>query len=305
MSLRLKFNLSLLAVMALGLAVCGFFLRDLLQKNARDEVLHEAGLVMESALAIRAYTVVRPRLQKQLEEEFLPQTVPAFAATETLATLKKKYPEYSYKEATLNPTNPRDKAEDWEAKVVEAFRGSGLTETHGVRATQFGQSLYIARPIKITNDACLACHSEPAAAPASMIRTYGDQAGFGWQLNEIVGAQVVSVPMTVPIKRAEVTFYASLGALVAIFLAMFVILNVLLDRLVIKPIVRMSAAADAISVGKFDLGEIDASGTDEVAKLAQSFNRMTTSLAKAMQLLRGRPAAPSPAPAAARTAKAE
>ncbi len=306
MSLRLKFNLSLLAVMALGLAVSGFFLRDLLQKNARDEVLHEAGLVMESALAIRAYTVdhVRPRLQKQLEEEFLPQTVPAFAATETLATLKKKYPEYSYKEATLNPTNPRDKAEDWEAKVVEAFRGSGLTETHGVRATQFGPSLYIARPIKITNAACLACHSEPAAAPASMIRAYGDQAGFGWQLNEIVGAQVVSVPMTVPIKRAQVTFYASLGALVAIFSAMFVILNVLLDRLVIKPIVRMAAAADAISVGKFDLGEIDASGTDEVAKLAQSFNRMTTSLAKAMQLLRGRPAAPAPAPAAARPAKA-
>jgi nitrate/nitrite-specific signal transduction histidine kinase len=69
----------------------------------------------------------------------------------------------------------------------------------------------------------------------------------------------------------------------------------------------MAAAADAISVGKFDLGEIDASGTDEVAKLAQSFNRMTTSLAKAMQLLRGRPAAPSPspAPAAARTAKVE
>jgi protein-histidine pros-kinase len=81
---------------------------------------------------------------------------------------------------------------------------------------------------------------------------------------------------------------------------MFVILNVLLDRLVIKPIVRMSAAADAISVGKFDLGELDASGTDEVAKLAQSFNRMTTSLAKAMQLLRGRTgAAPAPGPKAA------
>jgi protein-histidine pros-kinase len=299
MSLRLKFNLSLLAVMALGLAVSGYFLRDLAQKNARDEVLKEAGLMMESALAIRTYTVdqVRPRLQKQLEDEFMPQTVPAFAATETLSVMRKKYPEYSYKEATLNPTNPRDKAEDWEAKVVEAFRtDGGLKETSGVRATHLGPSLYIARPIKIGNGACLACHSEPSAAPASMIRTYGDQAGFGWKLNEIVGAQVVSVPMTVPLKRAQVTFYASLGALVAIFFAMFVILNVLLDRLVIKPIMKMSAAADAISVGKFDLAQIDASGTDEVARLAQSFNRMTTSLAKAMQLLRGRPAAAAPSP---------
>ena len=291
MSLRLKFNLSLLAVMLLGLGVSGYFLHDLLQKNARDEVLHEAGLMMESALAIRAYTVdhVRPRLAKLLDDEFMPQTVPAFAATETLATLQKKYPEYGYKEATLNPTNPRDKAEAWEAKVVEAFRADGnLKESHGVRATNLGPSLYVARPIKITNGACLACHSEPSAAPASMIRAYGDQAGFGWQLNEIVGAQVVSVPMAVPIKRARVTFYTSIGALVAIFLAMFVMLNVMLDRLVIKPIERMSAAADAISGGKFDLAELDASGSDEVARLAQSFNRMTTSLAKAMQLLRAK-----------------
>jgi len=303
MSLRLKFNLSLLAVMALGLAVSGYFLHDLLQKNARDEVLHEAGLMMESALAIRAYTVdhVRPRLQKLGDEEFMPQTVPAFAATETLNTLRKKYPEYAYKEATLNPTNPRDKAEDWEAKIVQAFRADpNAKETNGVRTTGAGPSLYVARPIKITNAACLACHSEPSAAPASMIRTYGSDSGFGWQLNEIVGAQVVSVPMNVPMGRARVTFYASLGALIAIFLAMFVILNLMLDRLVIKPIVRMSAAADAISVGKFDLGQLDASGTDEVANLAQSFNRMTTSLQKAMQLLRARPAAPAPAPAPGR-----
>jgi hypothetical protein len=132
MSLRLKFNLSLLAVMLLGLSVSGYFLHDLLQKNAREEVLHEAGLMMESALAIRAYTVdhVRPRLSKLPDDEFMPQTVPAFAATETLATLQKKYPEYGYKEATLNPTNPRDKAEPWEAR---SSRASAPMATSGSR----------------------------------------------------------------------------------------------------------------------------------------------------------------------------
>jgi protein-histidine pros-kinase len=291
MGLRLKFNLVLLLVFLVGLGVAGFISREILIRNAREEVSRNAGLMMETALAVRGYTItqVRPNLEMQLMRAFLPQSVPAFAAAETMGELRKKYPDYFYKEATLNPTNPRNKAEDWEAKVVSAFRANdALKETHGVRATHLGPSLYIARPIKITNAACLACHSEPAAAPASMIRAYGDQAGFGWQLNEIIGAQVVSVPMTVPIKRADVTFYASLGALVAIFFAMFVILNVMLDRLVIKPIVRMSAAADAISGGKFDLTEMDASGTDEVARLAQSFNRMTTSLARAMQLLRAK-----------------
>lgn len=291
MSLRLKFNLSLLAVMVLGLAVSSYSLNSLLQKNARDEVLHEAGLMMESALAIRAYTVdhVRPRLEKQLADEFLPQTVPAFAATETLTALQKKYPEYAYKEATLNPTNPRDKAEPWEAALVQEFRGDPTRkETSGVRMTRFGPSLYTARPIQISNPACLACHSTPSVAPASLVRTYGDDRGFGWQLNEIVGAQVVSVPMSVPIQRARVTFYTSIGALIGIFVAMFIILNLMLDRLVIKPIVRMSAAADAISAGNFEHGRLDESGRDEVARLAQSFNRMTATLAKAMQLLRGR-----------------
>jgi protein-histidine pros-kinase len=291
MSLRLKFNLSLLAVMALGLALSSFQLNRVLEKNARDEVMHEAGLLMESALAIRAYTVdhVRPRLSKLPDDEFMPQTVPAFAATETLTALRKKYPEYAYKEATLNPTNPRDLAEEWEAKIVEAFRADPtVREVNGVRSTRTGRSLYVARPIQITNPACLACHSEPKAAPASLLKTYGEQAGFGWTLNEIVGAQVVSVPMAVPMQRARTTFYTSIGALVAIFFAMFVILNVMLDRLVIKPIVRMSAAADAISGGNFEVGALDASGTDEVAKLAQSFNRMTTSLAKAMQMLRAK-----------------
>ena len=288
MSLRLKFNLSLLVVLLFGLGVSGYQLHDLLHKNARDEILHEAGLLMESALAIRAYTVnhVRPRLQNQLAEEFLPQTVPAFAATETLATLQKKYPEYSYREATLNPTNLRNKADDWEAKIVEAFRGDpDRAQLTGVRSTRYSASLYIARPIKIGNAACLDCHSTPAAAPASLVRAYGKDGGFGWKLNEIVGAQIVSVPMSAPIQRARLTLYTSLGALVVIFVALFIILNVMLDRLVIRPIRQMGSAADAISRGDFAVGQLDDSRTDEVAQLAQSFNRMTKSLATAMKLI--------------------
>lgn len=299
MSLRLKFNLSLLVVMLLGLGISGYLLDGLLKKNAREEVTHEAGLLMESALAIRAYTVehIRPRLEKQLTEEFLPQTVPAFAASETMTALKKKYPEYAYKEATLNPTNPRNLADPWEAKIVEAFRANPATgELSGVRMTHAGPSLYVARPIQIKNGACLACHSQPEAAPASLVKTYGNSAGFGWKLNEVIGAQVVSVPMAVPMKRAETTFYAALGALVGLFLAMFVILNLMLERLVIRPITRMSAAADAISMGKFDAARLDESGRDEVARLAQSFNRMSTSLAKAMQMLRAPQRPPAPAP---------
>ena len=56
---------------------------------------------MEAALAIWGYTIeqVRPHLELQLTRVFLPQSVPAYAATETFNTLRKKYPDCSYKEA--------------------------------------------------------------------------------------------------------------------------------------------------------------------------------------------------------------
>jgi hypothetical protein len=108
----------------LALARRGFISRQLLQDNAREEVVRNARLMMEAAISVRTYTInqIRPHLIKQLDEVFLPQTVPAYAATEAVMQLQKKYPDYSYKEATLNPTNPRDRAADWEADIVQQFR---------------------------------------------------------------------------------------------------------------------------------------------------------------------------------------
>ncbi len=124
MGLRFRFNLVLTVVFVLGLLVSGLVSYDLLQRNAREEVIRNANLLIESARAIRSYTVnqVRPELIEKLEHRFLPQTVPAYAATETLDLLPDQYHEYAYKEATLNPTNPRDRASDWEADLVRASR---------------------------------------------------------------------------------------------------------------------------------------------------------------------------------------
>src|SRR3954464_14192737 len=146
MGLRLKFNLVLIVVFIAGLAAAGYVSRQLLQENARDEVIRDARLMMEAAISVRTYTVdqIRPPLIKQLEEVFLPQTVPAFAATEAIATLRKKYPEYSYKEATLNPTNPRNRTLDWEADVVNRFRNAtDVKEIVAERASSTGRSLFI------------------------------------------------------------------------------------------------------------------------------------------------------------------
>jgi protein-histidine pros-kinase len=287
MGLRLKFNLVLLVVFALGLGVTGYVSYDLLHKNAREEVLRSAGVMMEAALSMRSYTVsqIRPLLPYD-PEKFHPQSVPAYSATEIMTSLRKKYPDYFYKEATLNPTNPRNKAVEWEADIVNAFRGNPERgEISGTRDTPTGPSLYLARPFQIKDKACLSCHTTAAEAPPAMVKIYGPNNGFGWKHLEVIGAQVVSVPMDLPIRNANRAFYTFMLSLSGVFVALFVILNVMMSLLIVRPITRMSEAANEISTGNMEIPEFSERGSDEVSLLAKSFNRMRRSLEKAIELI--------------------
>ena len=288
MSLRLKFNLVLGLATLLGVVVAGVFAYHLLQQNAREEVLDSARIMLESAQAVRGYTVseIRPLLALQQKRQFLPQTVPAYSARIYINKLQQKYPDYSYKEATLNPTNPADRAAEWEVDIVEWFRNHEQeNELIGERDTATGRFLYLTHPIKITNEACLTCHSTPDNAPDTMIQTYGSTNGFGWQLNEVVGAQIVSVPMSLPLARADKAFRAFMASLIGVFLLIGILLNIMLQYAVIKPVRNMAENADRVSMGALDAAEFEIKGKDEISSLAQSFNRMHRSLLNAMKML--------------------
>ena len=288
MSLFVKFNLILMLVFSVALAPAGYISYNLLQKNARTQVIQNARIMMQTALATRTYTSkqVRPLLASRLDEEFLPQSVPAYSATEIFNYLREKYPEYSYKEATLNPTNPRDRTVEWEADIVNAFRGDQkLTEIIGERDGPLGRALYLSRPIQITDPACLSCHTTPEETPASVVKAYGTSGGYGWKLNEIIGAQIVAVPMAVPVAMAAVAFRTLLASLVGVFVFTLVFLNLLLYVVVIRPLKRLSEMADQVSTGNLDVPEIPVRGRDEVAVLTGSFNRMRISLVKALKML--------------------
>lgn len=289
MRLVAKFNLVLLVVFALGFGASAWLSRSLLRRSAREDVLQDARMIMQSAVASREYTEtqIKPLLERLGDEQgFLPQTVPAYGATEQFNTVHAQFPDFAYKEATLNPTNLRDRATDWEVDIVNRFRQyPTLTEIAGERDTPSGPSLYLSRPITINDRGCLPCHSTVDAAPKSMIKKYGPANGFGWNLHETVGAQIVSVPMTLPMGRANAAFYTSLGALIAIFAAVFVVLNAMLMVIVVRPVTRLAAIADDVSLGKIDGPDFPAKGGDEVARLAQSFNRMKKSVVHAIKML--------------------
>jgi protein-histidine pros-kinase len=212
--------------------------------------------------------------------------VPAYSATEVFNGLRKKFPEYAYKEATLNPTNPRNRAVDWETDLVNQFRNNPeQAEIIGERDAPTGRLLYVARPIQIRDGACLTCHSTVDAAPKTLIDRYGPANGFGWKLNEVIGAQVVSVPTEVPTQRARIAFKSFMVSLAGIFVFLGIALNVMLLYMVVRPVSRLARLADQASLGNIDVPDFKVRSRDEIRTLADSFNRMKKSVAQAMKML--------------------
>ena len=290
MGLRTKFNLVMITAFVIGLAAATFLAREITTAEAKRQMLSEATLFMRSGTAVRSYTQneIRPLISDQMVVRFLPHSVPSWSAHTVLRQVQKDYPDYSYKEAALNPTNPADRATAWEADIIQEFKRDGkLTEFVTTRDTPAGQFLTFARPFRLTDRACLGCHSTPAAAPATMVDLYGNSNGFGWVLTDVIGAQIVSVPMSVALARADRSLLAFVAALSAVFLAMLVLLNVLMHFFILRPVQKITALARDVSAGKTDVPEYKVKGRNEIASLGRSFNLMHRSLQNAIRMLEG------------------
>lgn len=286
--LGLKFTLVLLLFFVGGTILSWVALSRALEQIAEDEVNAKGLLLIATMNAVRGYTSshVNPLLAARLETEpdFIPETVPAFSAREVFETFRSNeaYQTFFYKEATLNPTNERNLVDDFEAELVQRFRNNPeLKEISGFRTVN-GQSLfYSARPLAIGSESCLRCHGDPAAAPASLTNTYGADGGFGWQLNEVVAAQMIYVPA----ERVSDTVWISLSIVMAVFILVFALvilmINLLLRRNVIQPLGQMAALAELIGADKLsgdgsELARLDnvTGRGDELGQLSRVFQRM-------------------------------
>ena len=289
LKLLTKFNLILLVIFGTGGFLISHFAYNFLVSNARREVMEEAQLMMASAKAVRDYTSkdLSPLLLQnpQHRVKFIAETVPAFGATTTFKNLQKKYPQYTYKEATLNPTNTADQAASWEVGVIEDLKNQPMgTPLVGERDTAAGRELYMANAIK-PEQSCMECHSVPSVAPKSMLNVYGTAHGFGWKKGDVVGAQIISVPMSVPISAADRAFHDLLIFLITTLLITIAALDLGVYLFVIRPLKIVSMTADKMSRGEKNVSTLKVMGKDEISQVTMSFNRMQMSLAKAFRML--------------------
>jgi len=105
-----------------------------------------AGVMMEAALSMRTYTVSRARQAGcRRKTSSCRQSVARLRATEIMNSCA-RVPGLRVQEAALNPTNPRDRAVEWEADIVNTFATIlARRDLRPLGTPPLGTSMFLAR----------------------------------------------------------------------------------------------------------------------------------------------------------------
>lgn len=286
-----KFTLLLTLIFLGGIVLSGVTLSNAMQRKAEDEIANTAQILIQTMNSVREYTSknVGPLIQDKIEAEpeFIRESVPAFSAATVFGYFRNRpeYRNFLYKEATLNPTNLKNEADEFETDLVGQFREHPeLDQLSGYRSIAGVNLFYIARPLAMRDISCLQCHSSPSLAPRSMLATYGDQHGFNWKMNEVVTAQTIYVPADNVFARGNQYLILTMSIFITIFATTVLLINRLLKQTVIRPLRKLTAIARRVGIGtltseqaaEFDSPEIIevAHRADEPGQLARAFQYM-------------------------------
>lgn len=191
---------------------------------------------------------------------------------------------YVFKQATLDPLWPDNKADAAEEEVIEYFASHPAeVEKQGIMDKDGERYFYTAKPIKVTKPFCLTCHGDPVDAPADQRDIYGTENGYNWKMDATVGTSIIYISIANTLKDAQQSalkiFSVGLGCLLVTIICIWVFL----DRSVVAPIIRLSGSAKDISIGKNLCDSIHTDSNDEIGGLANSIDRMRISVNKLLK----------------------
>ncbi len=302
LKLGTQFTLLLTLIFLGGIILSGVTLSEAMQRKAEDEITTKAEILTQTMNAVRSYTSdhVAPLLQDQLAiaPAFISEVVPAYSAKEVFNNFRAQpeYEDFFYKEATLNPTNLEDKADEFEARLVEQFQAQpDMAKLSGYRNVAGQDLFFTSRPLKVSAASCLQCHGRPEAAPKSQLATFGDQNGYGWQLGSVVAAQTIYVPSSAVFAKGRQYLVLTMGIFISIFTMLSLLVSQLLKRRVISPVKQLTSIAQRLTTGsvtakrvsEFDSPKIHriARRADEPGQLARAFQHMAQEVASREQNL--------------------
>lgn len=285
MTFRLKANLIFVPTALICLSLAAFGLARSLHGEQITAARKQAALLTASADVAARYTQdeVRPLVSADGHHDilFIPQATPFYAIQAQARLLSAKLPDYSLRQVVLDPVGATDRPTDWEHSEIMALRATPGTgpvtrEIDGAN----GHQLVLITPLQMTDGACGTCYPSRAAAPVGVIDAFGGNPGFDRKLGEIVGATFASAPLPWPGLPTSIILWLSL-----LGLGLLLALNVILTLVILRPLERITAIADRVSLGERDVAEFDAAGSTEIASLKKSFNRLRRSAEVAVSLL--------------------
>ena len=258
------------------------------KRNAMQEAKSKGELIFNYILATRDFYTEkqRPLIMEVFEKDrFYPELMSGFVLTRgTFDIFKKNLTGYNFKQATLDPLYPPNKADEWETKLISKFAGQPELKTDEGTMQRDGETFfYLAKPIKVAGKDCLRCHGDANDAPKDQVEIYGSANGYNWKDGDTVAAYVVYVSVEEALANARkgaITLYL-IGA--SCLLIALVSIWIFMDRFVVNPIVRLSAKAEEISLGKNMEESINIKQNDEIGALASAIERLRMSMVRILK----------------------
>lgn len=286
--IRTRFTLILSIIFIVAIVAAWAVFSQVLQQRAEAQITEQAIVLMSMLNSVRSYTneEVNPLLQDDLktQHDFIPASVPAFSARNVFERFRSNsdYQHFMYKEAAPNPTNMENLADPMEMQMVDTFRSNpSLTELTGFTTLDGQEVFYNSRPMRIASENCLTCHGDPKDAPASLINTYGSEHGFGWKLGDVIAAQTLYLPASDVFAEAQNAMRVVMGIIVVLFALVVLVTNLLLRRVVVRPVVQIAHLAELIQADTLtpespQLATVSglAKRSDELGSTAQVLKRM-------------------------------
>ena len=249
-----------------------------------------ARTLLATAQAIRTYTTqqLAPALAHEGQSVHLTASQPSFAAQSIFRIATNTDHGLVYREVAINPTNPADRPSEFEIGLIRGFQDrADLTEVTGLLEGSAHRHFYLATPIRVTDQQCLTCHGDPADAPPTLIARYGSVNGFWWKLNDVVGIQLVTIPVTAHFSSMLQVSLAIALAMLLMFIVFYILLAGALERSIVAPLRSLARVADAASLTGTAEVQPPPGAARELRVLATAIERLRLSLAKALARIEG------------------
>lgn len=279
--------MAILGVVALLGMGYGFYTFSL--QNSMKEADTKAKIMEAYVKAGRAYFMKeqRPLINALVESDrFYPELQSGFGITRRILeqVQEESLLGFQFKQASLVPHHPPNKADLFEQKVIKQFQTEKIQELTGTMEKNGEPFYFRSKPIKMTTS-CLECHLDPTEAPKDLVEVYGT-AGFdkNFKAGDIFGAYMVYIPLGPAVAAAKTQALALFAGGASITIIGLLIIYFFLDIRIVKPLMELSGRTQEVSVGRnLDQSLLSDKMKDEVETLARSIDRLRISLVKMLK----------------------